>query len=349
MHRRRGSISAACAGLAALLALPALAQARTQIVWAGGPPDFQTQLGRVYSAEANDFFPRTATIHAGDSIEWKGMSINFHSIDLPGRSGADLPLITPTGTLVSGVKDAAGNPFWFNGLPNVGFNPQLLAPLDASTYDGTERVDSGLPFGPPSDFRVTFTKPGVYEYFCDVHYDMRGFIVVKGADDRVPSAEFYAKRVAKQTAEDVKIAQSLVSKASSNPNEVNLGEAGSDNVEILAMFPSTLHVHTGATVTFEMSPLTGETHTATFGPDDYIPNAFLNPILDPRGVYPSSPTLPIDLEPHSHGNGFANTGALDRDPTTPLPPDSKITFSKPGVYHYECLIHPFMRGTVIVS
>jgi plastocyanin len=59
--------------------------------------------------------------------------------------------------------------------------------------------------------------------------------------------------------------------------------------------------------------------------------------------------MPIVLTPTSHGNGFANTGALDRDAGTPLPAGNKIRFNTPGVYQYECLVHPFMRGTIVVS
>ena len=50
----------------------------------------------------------------------------------------------------------------------------------------------------------------------------------------------------------------------------------------------------------------------------------------------------------AHGNGFANIGGLDRDPTTPLPASGQIKFTTPGTYHYACLIHPFMHGTIIV-
>ena len=54
------------------------------------------------------------------------------------------------------------------------------------------------------------------------------------------------------------------------------------------------------------------------------------------------------LDPTSHGNGFANVGALDRDSGTPLPPSGTIKFTQPGTYQFICLIHPFMHGTVVV-
>ena len=32
-----------------------------------------------------------------------------------------------------------------------------------------------------------------------------------------------------------------------------------------------------------------------------------------------------------------------------MPPTGRIDFTKPGVYHFQCLIHPFMQGTIIVK
>lgn len=337
--------------IGALVAFPVAAGARTQTVWAGGPVKFQKTMTRVYSAEANDFFPHTVSINVGDSISWQGMSISFHSIDIPTKGGSDLPLILPTGTKVSGLNDSGGNPFWFNGQPNVGFNPQLLAPLGGKTYNGSSRVDSGLPLGPPTSFKVTFLKPGVYQYFCDVHYDMRGTIVVLPTSKPAPSAAQNAATVAQETARDLKVAKRL-DKTKIHGNRVSLGVAGKNNVEVLAMFPSTLRVKSGTTVAFAMSRLTGEAHTATFGPAAYLKplaDSFTSPTFSAAGVYPSSPPPgPIPV-PGPHGNGFANTGALDQDSSTPLPPGSKLTFTAPGTYHYECLIHPFMKGTVIVT
>ena len=35
---------------------------------------------------------------------------------------------------------------------------------------------------------------------------------------------------------------------------------------------------------------------------------------------------------------------------TTLPSDSaKVTFSAPGTYKFACLVHPVMRGTVVVQ
>ena len=337
---------------AAMVALTASAAARTQTVWAGGPTGFQNTLHKAYSAEALDFFPRTVTVNVGDTISWQGMSIGFHSIDIPAKGGSDLPLILPTGAKVSGLNDFAGSPFWFNGQPVLGFNPQLGAPLGGKTYNGSSRVDSGLPTGPPTPYKITFLKPGVYEYFCDVHYDMHGFVVVQPKGKPTPSAAQNAATVAKQTLRDFKIARAL-SRTKIHGSRVSLGVAGKDNVEVLAMLPSTLRVKTGTTVTFAMSRLTGETHTATFGPAGYLKplaNSFNGPVPSPTALYPSSPPgTPLTLNPTSHGNGFANTGALDEDASTPLPPGAKITFTAPGTYHFVCLIHPFMRGTVVVT
>jgi len=44
-----------------------------------------------------------------------------------------------------------------------------------------------------------------------------------------------------------------------------------------------------------------------------------------------------------------NLGAIDEDPTTPQPAAGTITFTAPGTYHYIWVIHPCMRGTIVVT
>jgi plastocyanin len=57
---------------------------------------------------------------------------------------------------------------------------------------------------------------------------------------------------------------------------------------------------------------------------------------------------------HSVTGTSANDEGWDSDPTTSLPKhrvgDSyQLTFDSPGTYQFECKLHPFVRGTVVVS
>ena len=149
------------------------------------------------------------TIHQGDTIQWQGMAIGFHSIDLPSKGGTDLPFILPTNTTAAGLTDFAGNPFWFNGQPNLAFNPKLFAASGASTYDGSARADSGLPVGRPAPFKLTFTKPGTYVYYCDLHYGMRGIVVVAPKSAKIPTQAQEVEAIATQQSRDAKVAKAL--------------------------------------------------------------------------------------------------------------------------------------------
>jgi plastocyanin len=135
-------------------------------------------------------------------------------------------------------------------------------------------------------------------------------------------------------------------------NKVSLGASGPGGIEVFAMFPRTLTVDTGTTVRFSMSRLTREVHTASFGPKSYLKplvDSLVQPVPSPIALYPSDPPGSIQLNQSSHGNGFGSTGALDRDTDTPFLPAGTIKFTQPGTYHFMCLIHPFMRGTVVVQ
>jgi plastocyanin len=328
------------------------------VVWVGGPPGFKTTLFQRYSAEANAFFPSSVTIRQGDTIQWQGMSavpgypVNFHTVDIPRPGGRDLPLFQRIGGLVTGDRDAAGNLFWFNGKPNLGNYLPLFHAIGGSVYDRRSRVASGFPFS-PAPFVIKFTKPGTYTYYCDVHYDMRGVIVVLPRARKVPSGRIYAAAVRNQASRDLGIAKALARVKVHGPR-VSLGEAGKSNVEVLAFFPARLHVRRGTTVTFSMSALTGELHTVTFGPRAYLTqltNSYLaiGSPFDPAAIYPSSGRMPIQVSLGSHGNGFASSGPLDNDPGTPQLSWSKFTFTRRGIYTFRCLVHTFMHGTVAVS
>jgi plastocyanin len=347
------------AACAATLVFSATATAATRIVYAGNPnkltqkiaakliPNVKAFAGK-YNPGVNNFFTHRVTINAGDTVSFR--IEGFHTIDLPGSSNKDLPLILPNGT-TSGVNDAAGSPFWFNGLPSVGLNPALLARQGPKTYNGTTRIDSGLPTGPPKPLNVKFNKPGVYRFFCDVHPGMIGYVVVKAKGKKIPSVKQNQAAVVKQVTASVKVAKKLA-KFKPAGNTVDLGASAKDGVELYTMFPQTLKVKPNTTVTFTMSTNTRETHTATFGPASVLKtlsNGFQGVNFPSQGVYPSAPNS-IVVSPTSHGDGFGNTGALDRDPGTPtIPASNEIDFTTPGTYHFQCLIHPFMHGTIVVK
>ncbi len=75
-----------------------------------------------------------------------------------------------------------------NGESTLAINPQIAFPSGGSTYDGTGYVNSGLLFmlagkNTPPIYKLTFTRPGTYEYDCLLHKGMDGTITVlpKGA------------------------------------------------------------------------------------------------------------------------------------------------------------------------
>jgi plastocyanin len=357
--RRSGVLAVGC--LAVAIALPSAASAVTKTVYAGAPKAQTKKL--VVSLLGNGatalkkthpgfvaFSTQTVTINQGDAVKWVGLATGFHTVDLPGKSGQDLPLFV-AGKTVSGVNDFAGNPFWFDGVkPSAEFDPALNSPIGGNTYNGTARIDSGSTNS--NTLKVTFTKPGTYKYFCDIHPGMVGYVVVAAKGKPIPSAKQDAAALTKQLTTDILSAKKL---ASTKPpaDHVSLGASASGGVELAHFFPATLSVKAGTVVTFSIPPDSRiEGHTATFGPAGYL-TALTNSSSDAatqQTDYPSSnPALgPIQLNPTSHGNGFANTGWLDRDPAGPFPPSEKIQFTTPGTYHFICLIHPFMTGTIVV-
>jgi plastocyanin len=337
------------------LAMSSPAGARTKVVYAGGPAKWQGSLAKRTGAGVDNFLVNRITINVGDTVDWNGASLSsgFHTVDIPKLNGSDLALITGTGKTVQGVNDAAGNPFWFNGkVPVLSFNTALFGPSGPKGYNGTTRVDSGLPLGKPHDFKVKFLTPGTYKYFCDVHYGMHGVVVVKAKGASVPTAQQDAATLQGEERSYTAEAQ-RVDRTKVHGNRVSVGASGPGGVEVFAMFPSVLRIKAGTTVQFAMSKDTREVHTASFGPAKYLGPLAKSiagaPAPSPAAIYPSDPPGQIVLSPGSHGNGFANTGLMDRDATTPLPAFGAIKFTQPGTYRYECLIHPFMHGVVIVK
>jgi plastocyanin len=335
------------------LAVPAMASAHTKIVFAGPPPAAAKLLPKSlhkFNPDVNAFFQHRVTIHAGDTVSFR--IEGFHTVDLPAKGGTPAGLLVP-GAPVTGINDAAGTPFWFNGkVPSIGINPLLFAPSGSHKFNGSARADSGLPLGKPKPFNVQFSKAGTYKFFCDVHAGMFGIVVVKPKGASIPTAKQDQATVAKQLSSAI-AGFKAAAKSKVPKNTVSVGASAPNGVELFTMFPSKLTVKAGTTVKFTMSRNSREDHTASFGPQPYLntlANAFTSPVFPPAGVYPSDPTQPVVLSSTSHGNGFANVGVMDTVAATKtIPSSGKIKFTSKGTFHYQCLIHAFMRGTIVVN
>jgi plastocyanin len=355
-HRTKAALAA---GLAVLV-VPAGASAATKDVDMGTPPSAQKSF-QPTGSDVNAFFPSTTTIHVGDSVRF--LPVGFHNLDIPKKGGKPTALIAPQGAALSGITDAAGAAFWFNGQQNLQFNLPALAPVGFGkkfTYTGAKGVQSGLPLvNKPKPVTVKFSKTGSYTYYCDIHPGMKAKVNVVAKSKKVPSAKAHAKLIKDQAAKALAVAKGL-SKAKVPANTVDVGVAGKGGVELFAMVPAKSTVPVGTTLTFRMAPGTYEDHTATFGPGDpekeptsylgAIAKSFEGPSLDQKGVYPSeAPGTTATLVPTLHGNGFWNSGVMDGSSATPLPASNKVTFGAPGTYNFYCIIHPFMKGTVVVQ
>jgi len=351
-------VAVAAIGVAVLV--PAGARAATRSVDMGTPAKSQASF-QAKGADVNDFFPHRTTIHVGDKVRF--VPTGFHTVEIPAKGAAPGALIAPDGKAVAGVDDANGAPFWFNGAPELNFNPALFASLYGKklTFNAKKGLQTGLPLAAkPKPVVVKFKKAGKITYLCTVHPGMTGVITVKKRRARIPSAKKHRKAIAAQVKRDLKIAKRLT-KHTVPAGTVDVGEAGAHGVEYFGMLPGSITVPVGTTLKFTMTKGSYEAHTATFGPGNPLtePTSYLGvmaksfegaPLLDQRALYPSDkPPAVASLTPALHGNGFWNSGAIDAADATPLPLANAVKFDAPGTYPYYCIIHPFMKGEVVVQ
>jgi plastocyanin len=335
-----------------------VAHAATATVIVGGPPPKALAPKSVTFAkdlDLNGFFRRNATIHVGDTVQWQFSQRVVHTVTFlpPGQSRPPLEVADPAHPY-TGYADATGAAFWFNGVPGRTVPPVNAFPQGGATTDGTGLHNSGLSAPAFAPYSLTFTKAGTFKYLCLIHPGMRGQVKVVPTSTPVPSARQNRAAAVREMRAAVTRARGL---RAFNPGGDRV-VAGHDqgNVAWFRWFPKTKTVKAGTTVTFSISSKS-EIHSATFGPrpKDFVlatPQPAGPPLLqfNPLILLPSDP--PPTLPPYTgqnHGNGFFNTGTMDTDRASPLPASVKVTFTTPGSYVYECMIHPGMEGTITVT
>jgi plastocyanin len=354
--KRVSGIATAASVLALIASLASSSAALALVAPASAGPPKEPPVPHL---DFNAFFPSTTKIHVGDSVSW---SINgFHTVSFLAAGQEPKGSFIPGTKLISGVLDAASMPFWFDGKATTILNPENALPSGGKTYNGSGFLNSGTPSrgGPPAPFVVKFTKIGTFTFFCLIHPGMKGVVKVLPKSAHVPTPASDRAAASAQEADDIVKARKL-GKVKPPAATVLAGHDGSGPVTWLRFFPQNLKIKAGTTVNFKLSSQR-EVHTITFGPAAYttaIEKTFVTPVpnpggpptlvLNPLGDHPSDP---LPLPPYTgtnHGNGFEGSGVLVGG-GGPLPSSVKITFTKPGVFNYECVIHEHMDGKITVT
>jgi plastocyanin len=338
------------------------APAATKAVTAG-PPVQDPPAGVPADAVTNQFFPKEVTVHRGDTVAWRFAGL--HSVTFPELGQAPPSLVGPDpATPVGSLLDATGAPWWFDGGPRLVLDPDGAQPRGGAALTGRRLSGSGLALDgrAPKPYRLTFRRTGTFRYYCVLHPGQRGTVRVLSRTRGIPSAAADRRSARRQF--DA-VVDRLEADADFAGPPGKLVDAGHDTVAtgLLRFFPQSRTVKVGDAVTFRMSTRTSEAHTVTFGPPDLLPTVaqgLITPdpaggsppafVVDPVGGYASDP--PPVLPPYTganHGNGYLNTGMLDRDRTSPAPGLSRVTFTSPGTFTYRCLIHPDMAGQIVVT
>ena len=305
------------------------------------------------------FLPGNVTVKTGDSITFS--SATFHTVAIGGQAPS-LIAPDPEHGKYSGINDAAGKPFYFNGLAKFIYNPLALAPFGPHAVTPGAKASSGVlsPNGPkaaPATFTFSFPKAGTYHFYCTIHPGMKATVTVKsGAPPKSP-AQVTAQALQETAAAWNKAKQAA---AAARPPAKTVYMGVGDSSTILGYFPRTLKVPVNTTVTFvNKSPQ--EPHTVTFGPKKWIQQFSQKTDLFPTGPgkpNQAAPVIPYGSEPKgqynydgtNHGNGFFSTPVTSSSKAVPAPQSWKVTFTKPGTFKYICWIHgPDMNGTIVVT
>lgn len=325
----------------------------------GKPP-----AGTPKQAFLNQFLPGQLTINAGDKVTFS--SFGFHTVTyLAGR--AIPPDVFPEkGAVYEGINDAAGQPFYFEGKQKFVYNGPKFGPAGPKTIKRGTYASAGVivPQNPKKPVTATYTFPqaGTFKLICLIHPpDMKMTVVVKPKGATVPTAEEVVARAQEETDASWAQAKALVAQkppASTVYMGVDGSKAKGGRITVLDFVPNLTTVKAGTRVTFRMKSPT-EFHNVGFGPVKY-----LNKFMKQTDLFPFGPKDPNQVTPPflygtdppgtphdgtNHGNGFYATGLADGI-RGGLPNSYRITFTKPGKYHFICMLHgPDMAADIRVT
>lgn len=358
--------------------------------------DYDVQVGAPHDGSPSEtmrFLPSRMTVHAGDTITFRG---EFHTATLlptgtDAQAWVDDNVVPQDGPYTPFAADPDEGPagLKFNNAVAFSSDPTCGGPGAAPcAYDGSALVNSGVfVFGPGSFTTTIAAEPGEsFWVICLVHSNMRMRVeVVAPNEPATTQAQIDAARTAQIEQDEDEAAalhHRLLTKKTKHQTAggktVWDAWVGYDlpGVTLFGMYPRKLSIKKGQTVRYHFSSLEYEVHSATFPLSkglEITNNSFI-PSCDPDGdagtaadtppdlegpPFCSNPAqLELDLDPRmgDKGNGTL-TSASDFESSTVrgdflsrAPWDLRFGARSPeGGFRYLCLIHPFMRGSVLVE
>jgi plastocyanin len=326
------------------------AEATTWTVLTGAQAEVQqTEAGPAGAWQLLRFYPDNITINVGDTIVWKLNSAEPHTVTFAAPGEQPPSLTVPEG----------------GDSQRILMNPLAVLPQGTDVYTGTVLTGSGqLGGGPgfPTEYRLTFTQAGTYDYNCIFHSTMTGNVVVQDAGSAYPKTQAQIDADAQaQIAADTQAAmqaeaqaQQVTNQPGSNGTTVyaaNLGW-GNGTLAYMRFSPQDLTIHVGDTVEWTAKDVEMP-HTVTFTSGDAVPEFILTEPQQsgpPKLVINPQVAAPAGGDTYS-GTGYFNSGLIwGTKVPIPGPRTYSLVFDTPGTYDYVCVIHDEigMVGTITV-
>lgn len=304
-------ILAGCGGGSNTIAPPNQSAPMNWSVQAGGSDQNE-------ALQALQYYPATITIDEGDTVTWRYPAGEPHTVTFLGPKTAPPP-------------------------PN---DPSVPSPAGGSTYDGTTYTSSGFMLLGKT-YALTFPKAGTYTYYCLIHGEMVGKVIVQPAGTPYPATVgSVIQQIPAGVSADLKSASDAVSQfpyAVGGPHlavgmSSGLGTPPLTNASVVRFLDgdklsdTTVTVAVGTTVTWTNLD-SNLPHTVTFPPaGQQLPQ--MAPFSPPSGGTTYDGSTLVNSGPLFGGQSFS------------------LTMTKAGTYTYDCLFHDDtegMVGTIVVQ
>ncbi|HEY8745072.1 MAG TPA: plastocyanin/azurin family copper-binding protein [Chloroflexota bacterium] len=334
----------------ALMLLTFTLSGRTSIPVAQAAQTWDVQVGGDLEEEniaVNAFLPSSVTVGVGDSVRWTlATQPKAHSVTF--LAGAPRP------------ADFVPGPGPGELSPGPGGGPAGPRGPNAA-YDGSGLAGSGRLDAPnASPYSLTFTQAGVYDYICTFHPGMNGVIEV------LPTNGALAETPTQAQGRGQSQFDSLVTQLRTNLQTVHsahaeapgaagvqtviaglstaAGRGNAGGASALQFLPGELNVRRGDLIVWTVAdPL--EIHTVTFASAE--PPPFADVMIQPGG-----PPVVIIRAAQAQGTGgttFTGEGYVNSGILSPGDSFALYVDAPAGSYQYACLVHPNMKGQLLVT